>query len=112
MTDDFIGKPLRASELFNKIERHLKLQYIEEPSPDEPTPDESVVVVPSELVSEVVRRLREAVEVGNITKLNELANELIERGPETEACGNQIMRLGKAFDFDGLLALADSLQSS
>lgn len=53
--------------------------------------------------------LRDAVEVGDLTALSEMASELKARADAASAYGEKIGRLTDGFDFDGLLNLAVAL---
>ena len=53
--------------------------------------------------------LRDAVEVGDLTALSEMASELKARADAASAYGEKIGRLTDGFDFDGLLNLAVTL---
>ena len=108
--DDFIGKPLRASEVFTKIERHLKVTFIE---PDEQTELAAVgegAALPSELATAVAQRLRDAVEVGDVTEVHAVASELSAHPDAGSRYSDEIVRLAKAFDFEGLLHLANTVE--
>ena len=53
--------------------------------------------------------LRDAVEVGDLTALSEMASELKARADAASAYGEKIGRLTDGFDFDGLLNLTVTL---
>jgi len=111
--DDFLGKPLRAGEVFAKIAKHLAVRFAEpETEPDEPAESEADACLPPDAVRDVTRRLRQAVEIGNVTELNAIASELSALTGPCVACGGRIAQLAKAFDFDGLLALADAWEAA
>jgi signal transduction histidine kinase/CheY-like chemotaxis protein len=112
--DDFIGKPFRASEVFDKIKHHLKVRYTT--SAQEVPPDseqESVTLrdqkLPPEVAREVARRVQEAVQLGDVSELTAVATELTQRNDFTSPYGKEIARLARAFDFEGLSQLANTL---
>jgi hypothetical protein len=58
---------------------------------------------------EIGTRLRNAVAVGDVSDIQELARHLMKGDTAEIAVGERISRLAIEFDFDGLNALADSL---
>ena len=115
--DDFIGKPLRASELFRKLERHLKVKYIEREKrvPSDLAAERTVgaeETLPPELARDFAKRIREAAELGDMSELTAVATELTGQTNATSRYGDEIGRLAKAFDFAGLQQLADSLDET
>ena len=112
--DDFIGKPFRASEVFDKIKQHLKLRYTASAQEIPPDLEENSVKpgdqkLPPEVAREVARRVQEAVQLGDVTELRAVATELTQRNDFTSPYGQEIARLAKAFDFEGLSQLASTL---
>ncbi len=112
--DDFIGKPFRASEVFDKIKRHLKVRYTVA-AQESPADSERKRVkagdqkLPPEVAREVARRVQEAVQLGDVSELTAVATELIQRNDLTSPYGEEIARLARAFDFEGLSQLASTL---
>jgi CheY-like chemotaxis protein len=112
--DDFIGKPFRVSEVFDKIRRHLKVSYTASAQEIPPDSEQERVKpgdqkLPPEVAREVARRVQEAVQLGNVSELTAVANELIQRTDFTSPYGEEIARLARAFDFEGLSKLASTL---
>ena len=64
--------------------------------------------VPTEVAAAIGERLREALKIRSLTALNSLAAELAE-APTTTAASQQIQKLARSFDFDGLAAYANEL---
>jgi CheY-like chemotaxis protein len=73
--------------------------------------DESLPVSP-EVAKAVVERLRKAIKVGDVTELAKIAAGLTDQDDASSRCGEEITRLTEAFDFDGLLQLADELDEA
>jgi len=73
--------------------------------------DESLPLSP-EVAKSVVERLRKAVKVGDVTELAKIASGLTDRNDASSRYGEEISRLTEAFDFDGLLQLADELDEA
>jgi PAS domain S-box-containing protein len=107
--DDFVAKPLRASELFTKIERHLDVRFTEaEAAPPAPAAA-GTGDVPPDVAAEIAGRLGEAVRVRNVTALKTLAAELARGDDGRAALGRRIADLALAFDFTALDALVGEL---
>jgi PAS domain S-box-containing protein len=68
-----------------------------------------VAPLPQELAREVAQRLREALEAGDITELQVIAEELQARTDRGARYGEEIQRLAADFDFDKLADLADKI---
>ena len=112
--DDFIGKPFRASEVFDKIKKHLKVRYTVAAQESPPDSERKRVKagdqkLPPEVAREVARRVQEAVQLGDVSELTAVATELIQRNDLTSPYGEEIARLARAFDFEGLSQLASTL---
>ncbi len=75
--------------------------------PDEPTVRETAEVdLPKSQALELVRRIREAIDLGDVMSIHESAAALAGDTPYTARIGE----LADAFDFDGLLSLADEME--
>jgi CheY-like chemotaxis protein len=68
--------------------------------------------LPPDLAAEAAQRLREAAEMGAVTKLAELATELKSTSNAFVPYADKIVQLADDFDFDGILELAAELESS
>jgi PAS domain S-box-containing protein len=112
--DDFLGKPLLASELFRRMQDHLGVRFEQqcaEPalSDDRPATAEAMDAVGTE---KIVGRLAVLLEQHNITGLNALAIELIEEDRGGASLGEEIHRLVSRFDFQALAALLARLRGA
>ena len=65
--------------------------------------------VPPELAKEAATRLREAAELGDVSGLAAIAEELTSRSPNFAPYRDRIAKLADDFDFDGILALVKEL---
>ena len=81
---------------------------VEEEAPIKATKDEPDKLAP-DIAKEIAERLRNAVELGDVSGLGEIASELISRNDATSYYGEEIKRLAEAFDFDGASELAKNL---
>jgi HPt (histidine-containing phosphotransfer) domain-containing protein len=68
--------------------------------------------LPPEVASEIATRLREAVELGDLAQLTQIASDLSDRKDSSSHYGEEISRLADDFDFDGLLELANTLEQA
>jgi DNA-binding LytR/AlgR family response regulator len=103
---DYLPKPVRAEALFASLQRHLGVRFV---SGADLSPDGEPAVADAPRRFGIAARLRAAVEVGDITDLEALAHELMSGNAGEGALGRRVGGLASKFDFDGLLALADSL---
>ena len=102
---DYLSKPIRAQQLFGMMRTHLGVRLV---SGTEPPAPETQRLEASRRV-EVATRLRNAVGLGDVSEIHQLADHLM-RGTAAEvAMGERINRLVTDFDFGGLSELADSL---
>jgi len=107
---DFITKPIRAEQLFQKLQRHLNVRFVEH---SDPIADIKSAELPAGRNAESIgQRLYDAASIGSIAELEELALELA-RGESLEAnLGKRIKALSAQFDFDALMKLADAMRVS
>ena len=103
--DAFLAKPLSEDQLYPMMERLLEL-LSPEPAPDAPR---STPAWPLELARSTARRLREAVEVGDVASLFELAEELGDNPTAPAPDVDQLAMMTRLFDFDGLQRMAEQL---
>jgi len=78
----------------------------------EPEPAASadqVAPLPKELAQKMAQRLREAIEAGDVTELQAIAEELQSRTDMGTRYGEEIQRLAAEFDFDKIAALAERI---
>jgi CheY-like chemotaxis protein len=105
--DDFLGKPFRTGELMAKLKEHLALEYVaaETDSGKEAAGAEGAGGF-GEVPAEMLEKLQAALKFKNISAIKRMAQELAAE-PETKATGDEILRLLRSFDFNGLAALAE-----
>lgn len=103
---DYLSKPVRAQSLFAMLQTHLGVRFTSEGDDAGQGADGPAA---SERVAGVATRLRNAIALGDIGDIQELARELIEAGGADRAMGERINRLAMNFDFTGLSHVADSL---
>jgi PAS domain S-box-containing protein len=70
---------------------------------------ENYADIPSELSADIARRVREAAEMGDVSALNAIAEEMKDHSSSCERLGKQIIQMAEDFDLDGITELADKL---
>ena len=83
----------------------------QEPETSVAVKDEPVKLSP-EMAKAVAQRLRNAINVGDVTELAKIASELKARDDALFRYGEEISRLTETFDLDGLLQLANELDEA
>jgi CheY-like chemotaxis protein len=110
--DDFIGKPFREAELFQKIQAHTKVQFVYGGHPGEASQEEAAVLTAAALVSvppDAIDAMRDAVITADLDQLLARIEEIEARDPAT-ALG--LRRLAEGFEYQKLLDLFNSVSSS
>jgi len=79
------------------------------PDPDRPTV-ESTGELPPDLAKEAAVRLRESAEMGDISALTTIAEEMASRSKHFAPYLLKIAQLIDDFDFEGILGLANDLE--
>ena len=103
---DVLFKPIRARMLFSMLQGHLGVVF-ESAEGERTATDRHLTDVNRR--TDIATRLRNAVDVGDISALQDLARELANGKPGEVAVGEHISRMAMSFDFAGLSELADSL---
>jgi len=103
---DYLTKPIRAQALFGALRTHLGIQFVTRT--ESPTPGEPDLSLPRRLA--IANRIRSAAGFGDIAAVETLVAELATREEEAPL-GRRIGQLATSFDFDKLLALADTLSA-
>jgi PAS domain S-box-containing protein len=75
----------------------------------EPSED-SLTSLPPELAQEASARIREAADMGDITQLKSIAEELNSQTKAFAPIGDKIIQLAEEFDFESLAKLADTME--
>jgi PAS domain S-box-containing protein len=106
---DFIAKPIRAEQLFQKLQRHTKAHFV---ASGETVEEDTDAFVPDDgSLSAVGQRLQEAASIGNIADLDAIVDELAKGNAIQVKLGARIARLRARFDFASVIQLAESLQA-
>jgi CheY-like chemotaxis protein len=112
---DYLPKPVRAELLYGMLQTHVGAQFISEHEPDTPVSDDLAVLDRRSDIGGRLRdslaRMRDAIAIGDVGAIQQLAGTLMEGSRAEAALGERIHRLITSFDFDGLNALIDSLET-
>ena len=73
--------------------------------------DEQITAIPSELAQDIAKRIRDAAEMGDVTTLNAIAEEIRARSDSCMPLSKQIIQMAEDFDLDGIQKLADKLDA-
>jgi len=73
-------------------------------------PEDETGSLPPELAREAAKRLREAVDIGDVMGLVSIAEDLNARSDAFKQYKDKIVQLSENFDFDGVLKLVDELE--
>jgi len=103
---DYLSKPIRAQLLFGMLQKHLGVRLVSGADTRAPR-DHRLTGV--ERRAELGVRLRNAVAIGDVSDIREIAQALMKGNPAEIALAERITRLAMSFDFEGLGNLADSL---
>ena len=74
--------------------------------------DEEISAIPAELAQDIAKRIRDAAEMGDVTTLNAIAEEIKTHSDICVPLSKQIVQLAEDFDLDGIQKLADVLDVS
>jgi CheY-like chemotaxis protein len=103
--DDFIGKPFRESELFQKIHDHARVEYIYAEHPTAATPAETVELAPESLADwpqHLIQAIRDAVITADLDQMLAIMQEAEARDPVVV---REMRRLAERFEYEKLLDL-------
>ena len=105
---DYLSKPVRAELLYGMLHAHAGARFVSDR--ESPVPGGSDLAV-LERRSEIGGQLRSAIALGDVGAIQQLATALMQGSRAESAVGERIHRLITTFDFDGLNALVDSLET-
>jgi signal transduction histidine kinase/CheY-like chemotaxis protein len=109
--DDFVGKPFRESEIFEMIKKHLGVRYAYDEEDEglkaaasQKRFDELLITLIDDLPAELIARLKEATELSDSTKIDEVIEEI---RTENVQIAEAFSALADNFAYDDILALAN-----
>ena len=105
---DYLSKPVRAELLYGMLQAHAGARFVSDrEAPLSGSADLAII----DRRSEIGGQLRGAIALGDVGAIQQLATALMEGSRAESALGERIHRLITTFDFDGLNALVDSLET-
>jgi signal transduction histidine kinase/CheY-like chemotaxis protein/HPt (histidine-containing phosphotransfer) domain-containing protein len=72
---------------------------------------EELADIPTELSQDIAKRIRDAAEMGDVTTLNDIAEEIKDQSDSCIPLSKQIIQMAEDFDLDGIQKLADALDA-
>jgi PAS domain S-box-containing protein len=72
---------------------------------------EEIAAISAELAHDIAKRIRDAAEMGDVTTLNAIAEEIRARSDSCIPLSKQIIQMAEDFDLDGIQKLADDLDA-
>jgi CheY-like chemotaxis protein len=105
---------LRLSELENALNQALESAQSLGVSAEENIDKLSAVElvdIPTELSQDIAKRIRDAAEMGDVTTLNAIAEEIKDQSDSCILLSKQIVQMAEDFDLDGIQKLADDMDS-
>ncbi len=109
--DDFISKPFREVELFQKIHAHLGVEYVYAEEPTAAAQEEAAELTPESLAGwpqDLIHPMREAVITADLDQLLAKIQEVEARDPRI---AQGLRRLAEGFQYQKLLDLFSSAAS-
>jgi CheY-like chemotaxis protein len=73
--------------------------------------EEEIIDIPAELAQDIAKRIRAAVEMGDVTTLIAIAGEIKARSDSCIPLSQQIIQMAEDFDLDGIQKLAEALDA-
>ncbi len=74
--------------------------------------DDEISAIPAELARDIAKRIRDAAEMGDVTTLNAIAEEIKTHSDTCVPLSKQIIQMAEDFDLDGVQKLADALDTN
>ena len=105
--DDFISKPFRQMDLFQKIHDHVGVEYVYAEEPTDSAPDETVEITPdslAELPRDLIHPMRDAIIRADLNDLLEQIQKVEKLHPRLVS---KLRRLAERFEYQQLLDLLD-----
>jgi hypothetical protein len=103
---------LKFSELENALNQALdSVQSLGAPAEEKVSKlsNEEIAAIPAELAQDIAKRIRDAAEMGDVTTLNAIAEEIKDQSDSCLPLSKQIIQMAEDFDLDGIQKLANAL---
>ena len=72
---------------------------------------EEIAAIPAESGQDIAKRIRDAVEMGDVTAINSIATEIKAHSDSCVPLSKKIVQMADDFDLDGIQKLADDLDA-
>jgi CheY-like chemotaxis protein/HPt (histidine-containing phosphotransfer) domain-containing protein len=106
----------KLNQTFVELEKALQtalksVRVLGSPVPAKPTRPSSKTLaeIPAELARQTTARIREAVEMGDVTRIKTIAEDFKSRSDAFIPVSEHLIQMAEDFDFEGILKLADKL---
>jgi HPt (histidine-containing phosphotransfer) domain-containing protein len=73
------------------------------------TPSDALAAIPPDLIKDMLDRIHDATEMGDISQVGSIAEEMKSRSNDLAPFCDRFIQLAEDFDFDGIAKLADEL---
>ncbi len=102
--NEFLEKPLNLETLLQRLQKHLNLQWIYQPSQRATVDPEPEVIFPE---TEELEQLHQAVKIGDIEVIEEEAQRLKAQEPKYTIFCDRLLSLAAEFDERGMIELLE-----
>jgi HPt (histidine-containing phosphotransfer) domain-containing protein len=105
---------LKFSELENALNQALESVQSLGASAEEKVcklSDEEIAAIPAKLAHDIAKHICDAAEMGDVTTLNAIAEEIKDQSDSCIPLSKQIVQMAEDFDLDGIQKLADKLDA-
>jgi CheY-like chemotaxis protein len=102
-------------EMKKVLQAALKsVRVLGHPAPEKPAKLSAAALgeIPAELAKEATDRIRDAVEMGDVTRIKSIVEDLKSKCDAFAPIGDKFIQMTEDFDFDGIVKLADQLVKS
>ena len=110
--DAFLAKPFGDRQLMDLLQRLLGVAMETGPPITEPPAETTRPAWPDTLAADTATRINEAIDVGDVGSLFQLAEELAGNPSAPDADVENVALMARMFDFEGLRRLAERLQGN
>jgi CheY-like chemotaxis protein len=107
---DFISKPVRAAQLFEKLQRYTGVRFAA-PAEDVESPSDLTDFIDTSH-PELGLRLEESASIGNVAEIDAIVKELASGDQRDVKLSARIAQLASKFDFAALQELAGRMQTN
>ena len=73
--------------------------------------DDEISAIPAQFAQDIAKRIRDASEMGDVTTINAIAEEIRAQSDSCVPLSKQIVQMAEDFDLDGIQKLADALDA-